>query len=89
MGIGGYASVCVQLYCVGFHCFTTCFGLNGYLQVCRIFYFHKLGGKNTNGKKGEDHVKKGRKKSSEAESFKHMEIKFPTRLEDGHVGRNM
>jgi hypothetical protein len=37
-------SVCVQLYCVGFHCFTTCFGLHGHLQVCTIFYFHMLEG---------------------------------------------
>jgi hypothetical protein len=27
-----------------------------------------------------DHVKKGRKKSCEAESFKHMKIKYPTHL---------
>jgi hypothetical protein len=39
MGFAGYVSVCVQLYCVGFHCFTTCFGLHGHLQVCRIFLF--------------------------------------------------
>jgi hypothetical protein len=39
MGIAGYVSVWVQLYCVGFHCFTTCFGLHGHLQVCRIFIF--------------------------------------------------
>jgi hypothetical protein len=37
MGLAGYVSVCVQLYCVGFHCFTTCFALHGHLQVCRIF----------------------------------------------------
>jgi hypothetical protein len=42
VSIAGYISVCVQLYCVGFHCFTTCFGLHGHLQVCRIFYFHML-----------------------------------------------
>jgi hypothetical protein len=39
VSIAGYVSVCVQLYCVAFHCFTTCFGLHGHLQVCRIFYF--------------------------------------------------
>jgi hypothetical protein len=44
MNIAGYVSVCVQLYCVGFHCFTTCFGLQGHLQVCRIFYFHMFEG---------------------------------------------
>jgi hypothetical protein len=44
MGIADYVSVCVQLYCIGFHCFTTYFGLHGYLQVCRIFYFHMLEG---------------------------------------------
>jgi hypothetical protein len=36
-----------------------------------------------------DHVKKKAEKSSEAESFKHMKIKYPTRPEDGHVDRNM
>jgi hypothetical protein len=40
MDIAGYVSVCVQHYCVGFHCFTTCFGLHGHLRLCRIFYFH-------------------------------------------------
>jgi hypothetical protein len=44
MGIAGYVSVYVQLYCVGFHCFTICFGLYGHLQVCSIFYFHMLEG---------------------------------------------
>jgi hypothetical protein len=39
MGIAGYVSVCMQRYCVGFHCFTTCFGLHGHL-----FYFHMLEG---------------------------------------------
>jgi hypothetical protein len=42
MGTAGY--ICVQLYCIGFKIcslsFTTCLGLNGHLQVCRIFYFH-------------------------------------------------
>jgi hypothetical protein len=33
--------------------------------------------------------RKAAKKSSEAESFKHMNIKYPTHLEDGQVGRNM
>jgi hypothetical protein len=36
-----------------------------------------------------DHVKKRQKKSSEAESFKHMKIKISYTPEDGHVGRNM
>jgi hypothetical protein len=44
MGFAGYVSVCVQLYCVGFHCFTTCFGLHGHLRVYRIFYVHVLEG---------------------------------------------
>jgi hypothetical protein len=44
MGIAGYVFVWVQLYCVGFHCFTTCFDLHGHQQVCRIFYFHMLEG---------------------------------------------
>jgi hypothetical protein len=44
MGIAGYVSVCEQLYCVGFHCFNTGFGLHGHLQGCRIFYFHMLEG---------------------------------------------
>jgi hypothetical protein len=44
MSIAGYVSVCMQLYFVGFHCFTTCFGLHGHLQECRIFYFHMLEG---------------------------------------------
>jgi hypothetical protein len=39
MGIAGYVSVCVQLYCVGFYCFNTCFGLHGHLHVCSIFCF--------------------------------------------------
>jgi hypothetical protein len=39
IGIAGYVSVCMQLYCVGFHCLTTCFGLHGHLQVYRIFIF--------------------------------------------------
>jgi hypothetical protein len=38
MGFAGYVAVCVQLYCRGklslFH--TTCFGLYGHLQVCRM-----------------------------------------------------
>jgi hypothetical protein len=33
--------------------------------------------------------KKSRKKSSEAESFRHMKIKISYTPEDGHVGRNM
>jgi ribosomal protein S27AE len=33
--------------------------------------------------------KKGEKKTSEADSFRHMEIKIYYTLEDGHVGRNM
>jgi hypothetical protein len=37
MGIAGYASVCVQLYCI--LPFTTCFGLHDHLQVGRIFTF--------------------------------------------------
>jgi sulfite exporter TauE/SafE len=32
MGIAGYVSVCVQLYCVGFHCLGTCFGLHGHFH---------------------------------------------------------
>jgi hypothetical protein len=44
MGIAGYVSACVQLYCVGFYCFTTCFGLHGHLQVCSILYIHMLEG---------------------------------------------
>jgi hypothetical protein len=45
--INGYCRLCFCLraaYCVGFHCFTTCFGLYGHLQVYRIFYFHMLEG---------------------------------------------
>jgi hypothetical protein len=44
VSIAGYVSICVQLYCVGFHCFATCFGLHGHLQGERIFYFHMLEG---------------------------------------------
>jgi hypothetical protein len=44
LGIAGYVSICVQLYCVGFHCLSLRFGLHGHLQVCRIFYFHMLEG---------------------------------------------
>jgi hypothetical protein len=33
MGIAGYVFVWLQLYCVTCHCFTTCFGLHGHLQV--------------------------------------------------------
>jgi hypothetical protein len=33
-----FPSTC-KLYCVGFHCLTTCFGLQGHLQVCRIFSY--------------------------------------------------
>jgi cell wall assembly regulator SMI1 len=37
-----------------------------------------------------DHVrKKGKKKNSEADSFRHMEIKIHYTPEDVHVGRNM
>jgi hypothetical protein len=36
MGIAGYVSICVQLYCVGFHCFATCFGLHGHLANSKI-----------------------------------------------------
>jgi hypothetical protein len=119
MSIAGYVSVCVQLYCVGFHCFTTCFGLHGHLQVCRIFYFHILEGfcfaaflpffftwshkdrasrqthihkettkitkenrkKTRNGNMQSVTTWKKAKKGSEAESFKHMKIKYPTHLE--------
>jgi hypothetical protein len=38
------------------------------------------------------HVRKAKKKKktpSEADSFRHMEIKISYTLEDGHVGRNM
>jgi hypothetical protein len=44
MGFAGYVAVCVQLYCRCFlvlhlvvTVYTTCFGLHGHLQVCRIF----------------------------------------------------
>jgi hypothetical protein len=33
--------------------------------------------------------KKGKKKNSEANSFRHMEIKIYYTLEDGHIGQNM
>jgi hypothetical protein len=37
MGITGFVTVCVLLYCMLlFHClFTTCFSLHGHFQVCR------------------------------------------------------
>jgi hypothetical protein len=39
MGIAGYVSVCVQLYCMSvFTVLHTCFGLRGHLQVCRILH---------------------------------------------------
>jgi hypothetical protein len=39
MGIAGYVFVCVKLYCMlVFTVFTTCFGLHGHLQVCRILH---------------------------------------------------
>jgi hypothetical protein len=44
MAIAGYVSGCVQIFVLCFHCFTTCFGLHGHLQVCRIFYFLMLEG---------------------------------------------
>jgi hypothetical protein len=50
-------------------------------------YFHLWGG--LAWKHAEcDHVKKQAKKDIEAESFKHMKIKYPT-IEEGHVGGNM
>jgi hypothetical protein len=83
MGIACYVSVCVQLYFVGFHCFTTCLGLHGHLQVCRIFYFHCL----------KDYA------SllffclfftwSNSACFHPYENKIFYTREDGHVGRNM
>jgi hypothetical protein len=33
--------------------------------------------------------KRQKKKNSEAEAFKQMNIKYPTPREDGHVGRSM
>jgi hypothetical protein len=38
MGFTGYVAVCVQLYCRGKLSlfYTTCFGLYGLLQVCRM-----------------------------------------------------
>jgi hypothetical protein len=46
MAFAGYVAVCVQLYCRCFTVlhlvslfYTTCFGLYGHLQVCRMFYF--------------------------------------------------
>jgi hypothetical protein len=33
MVIVSYVSICVQLYCVGFHSFATCFGLHGHLHT--------------------------------------------------------
>jgi hypothetical protein len=39
MGIAGYVSVCLQLYCMLVSLsFTTYFGLHGHLQVCRILH---------------------------------------------------
>jgi hypothetical protein len=44
MDITGYVSVCSAQLCWFSLSFTTCFGLRGHLQVCRIFYFHILEG---------------------------------------------
>jgi Na+/proline symporter len=114
--------------------FTTCFGLHGHLQVCRMFYFHMLEGfffaalflpffkwshsacfhqcfvpvlfsfvifvvslcvsenrQTTKKKQADKHTCKEtaritkensseNQKSSKAESFKHMKIKYPTHL---------
>jgi hypothetical protein len=45
MGFVGYVAVCVQLYCRCFTVlhlvvtvYTTCLGLHGHLQVCRVFF---------------------------------------------------
>jgi hypothetical protein len=102
MGIAGYVSVCVQLYCVGFHClslyvsaYMAIFKCAGYFMLymlegfcfavlfCLFFKwshsacFHP----HHRWKHAEcDLVKKRQKKSSEAESFKHMKINYPAHL---------
>jgi hypothetical protein len=53
MGFAGYVSVCMQLYCVGFHCLSP--HVSGYMAIFRSF-------------------------CSEAESFKHVKIKYPVHL---------
>jgi hypothetical protein len=55
MGIAGYLSVCVQLIICWFPLsFTTCFGLNGDLQVSKILHIFifetKQNNKNNDGK---------------------------------------
>jgi hypothetical protein len=82
MSIAGYVSDCVQLYCVGFHCFTTCFGLHGHLQVCRIFYFHMLEGFCFAGFLPFFFLQRIR-------ILQAYENKISYTPEDGHVGQNM
>jgi hypothetical protein len=73
MGFAGYVSVCVQGLTQGNN-------KNNERNELRKY---------TNGNAQSVTTWKRRQKSSKAESFRHMKIKIPYTLEDGHVGRNM
>jgi hypothetical protein len=56
---------------------TTCFGLHGHLQVCKIFYFLVL----------KEHGTKATKAAKQIPSGLKSKISYTP--EDGHVRRNM
>jgi hypothetical protein len=83
MVIAGYVSVCVQLYCAGFHCLSLHVSADMAIFMCVGFFIYlssyvsSAQEQNTNGKHAEcDHTNKraANQKSSEAESFKRMKI---------------
>jgi hypothetical protein len=88
VSIAGYVSVCVQIYCVGFRCFTTFFGLHGHLQVCMIFYFHMLEGFCFAAFFSFFHVVT-LKMEQRSRILQAYENKIYYTLEDGYVHRNM
>jgi hypothetical protein len=67
MGVAGYVSVCVQLYC---------------MLLSAVFNEGKQHRKNTNRnvQSATTWGEKKKQKGSEAESFKHMKIKYHTHL---------
>jgi hypothetical protein len=79
MGIAGYVSACVQLYCVGAHFLSL--HVSTYMAIFRcVRYFIFVCLKDTASQKGKKKAERRRKNSSEAESFKNMKIKYRTHL---------
>jgi hypothetical protein len=78
--------------------FTTCFGLHGHVQVCRIFIFicfkdsaslqTSRQGNNKNNE-GKQHMNKTQMENKRSRILQTYENKISYAPEDGHVGRNM